>query len=264
MPLARLHYPFRTLLKPTATEIVTESALTSSGGSPARRHDFPLGQADLELAKWLAAGAMVIDHYGKIVEPSLYLETHAIGRIAFPLFATVIGMRLALNPHLAASYVKRLLPWAVISQPVFVLAGRNWHEGNILLTLLLGVLATMLIRRYADSQSPSELVGIMVLIPLAWFMEFGVIGVVMIPITVELAAWRRLAGLSASGPIGLAANMTLSWPPLQFADAPAILASFIALACAKAKVTLPRLPVHVFYGFYPAHLMALHLLDLAT
>lgn len=220
-------------------------------------------QADLELPKWVAIATMVVDHYGKIVEPGLYIETHAVGRVAFPLFATIIGMRLALQPHLAACYVKRLLPWAVISQPVYVLAGRDWHEGNILMTLLLGVLATLLLRRYAKSRSRSTLAGLVVLIAPACFVEYGVIGVAMIPATVSLAVWRPLAGLSASGPLGVSANLTLAWPPLHPVEVTAILASLIAVVSIKAKVRLPRLPAHLFYGFYPAHLFGLHWLDLA-
>ena len=69
---------------------------------------------------------MFIDHYGKIVEPDLYLPTHAIGRLSFPLFATIIGTRLALRPDLAKRYLKRLLPWALVSQPVFVFWRLGW------------------------------------------------------------------------------------------------------------------------------------------
>ena len=112
------------------------------------------GQSDFEIVKWLAIAAMAIDHYGKIVEPDLFEPTHAIGRIAFPLFATLIGLRIASHPHLAERYVMRLLPWAVVSQPVFVLAGRDWLEGNILITLVVGVLWVMLARRWLDQRSP--------------------------------------------------------------------------------------------------------------
>jgi hypothetical protein len=103
------------------------------------------------------------------------------------------------------------------------------------------------------------------LIPLSWFVEFGPVGVAMIPVIAHLAKWRPPAGLLASGPIGVAANLSLAWwPPLQLVDAAAIFASAIALSSTKANIRLPRLPTHVFYGFYPAHLLALHLFDLVS
>lgn len=206
--------------------------------------------------------SMVIDHYGKIVEPSLYLETHAIGRVSFPLFATIIGLRLAFRPDLATRYLKRLLPWALISQPVYVLAGKNWYDGNILLTLFIGVLATVLLRRFVQRRSPYDIAAVIALIPLAWFVDFGILGAAMIPVTAKLASRRPRAGLWASGPLGLAANLTPDWPPLQSVDWAVLLATAVALASAKARLGLPRLPTHAFYAFYPAHILALHFMDL--
>ncbi len=222
------------------------------------------GQADLELAKWIALVSMAIDHYGKIVDPALYSVTHAIGRIAFPLFATIIATRIASQPELASTYVKRLLPWAIISQPVFVFVGRDWYDGNILLTLLLGVLATMLLRGQFAIRHPLALAGLLALSPIAWFCDFSIVGVSIIPITVLLASWRQPAAYWACGPLGLAANFSLAWPPIRLIDLTAILASAVVLVSIRAKVRLPRLPVHVFYGFYPAHLIALHFVDVAN
>jgi hypothetical protein len=243
---------------------VTTPSPTASKCVLGRWLNRPVGQTDLELAKWVAVVTMAIDHYGKIVDPTLYYATHAIGRLAFPLFAAIIGMRLAQQPDLATAYLKRLAPWAMISQPVFVLAGREWYEGNVLLTLLLGVGAMMLVRRYAAGRSIFAGAGILVLIQLSWFVEFGPVGVAMIPAIAHLAKWRPTAGLLASGPIGVAANLSVAWPLLQLVDAASIFASAIALPSTRANLRLPRLPTHFFYGFYPAHLLALHFFDLVS
>jgi len=218
--------------------------------------------SSLELAKWLALVTMAVDHYGKIVEPSLYLETHAIGRLSFPLFATIIGVRMARRPDLASVYWKRLLPWAVVSQPVFVLAGRDWYDGNIMLTLLIGVLATDLIRQYNSNHSTYLIVCIAGLIPAACFVEFGILGAAMIPATAALATRHPQAGLWASGPLGLAAGLTPAWPPLQWVDSVALLSSFVAVGSTRLRLRLPRLPTHLFYGFYPAHILVLHFYDI--
>lgn len=92
----------------------------------------------LELAKWIAILSMTVDHYGRIFDPPWYGITHAIGRPAFPLFCWIIATRLALTPRLGPTYLRRLLPWAIVSQPVWVLAGNDRWHGNILLTLALG------------------------------------------------------------------------------------------------------------------------------
>ena len=218
---------------------------------------------DFELAKWLAIGAMVIDHYGKIVEQDLFEPTHAIGRVAFPLFAAIIGMRLALRPDLAVTYVKRLLPWAIVSQPVFVFVGRNWYDGNILVTLLAGVLAFMLIRQLGERQWVLALFGLALLLPIAGFCEFSVIGVAIIPITALLAAWQRKAAILAAGPLGVIANCSFDWPPFSLLDFSAALATFIIALSIRSTVALPRLPAFFFYGFYPAHLLVLHVIDVA-
>ncbi len=240
-----------------ATAMSRRRAGSSGAGTPPT-----IGQADLELAKWIALAAMAVDHYGKIVDPDLYAVTHAIGRISFPVFATIIAPRLAARPQLAAAYVKRLLPWAAISQPVFILVGRDWYDGNILLTLLLGVVATMLVRTCAINRSPGTLAGLVALAPIAWFADYGIAGVAMIPLTAILASWRMSAASMASGPLGLIANISLSWPPVRFIDLPAILSSAVVGISMRAKVRLPRVPAHVFYGFYPAHLLLLHVADL--
>lgn len=81
---------------------------------------------------------MAVDHYGKIVAADLYEPTHIIGRVSFPLFAAIIGYRLVFAPRLAGTYLERLVPWAIVSQPVYVIAGREWHEGHIHFSVALG------------------------------------------------------------------------------------------------------------------------------
>ena len=233
----------------------------NTAGFIGKRRPVTSPNADFELAKWLAIGAMVVDHFGKVVEQDLFEPTHAIGRVAFPLFAAIIGMRLALRPDLAVTYVKRLSPWAIVSQPVFVFVGRNWYDGNILFTLLAGVLAFMLIRQLGERRWAPALFGLALLLPFAWFCEFSAIGVAIIPVTALLAAWRRKAAILAAGPLGVVANCSFALPPLSLIDVCAVLATLIIALSLRNTVELPRLPAFFFYGFYPAHLLALHIID---
>lgn len=205
---------------------------------------------------------MAIDHYGKIVDDSVFLETHAIGRVSFPLFAAIVGIRLAMRPERDTRYLRYLVPWAIVSQPAFVLAGRDWHDGNIFFTLALGVLAAFLWRRRSAMSELSLAAAFAAIAVASVFVEFGPLGVAMIPATAWLAARGGQAGLVTAGPFGLAANMVPSWPPFQAADLAALLASPILMLSVRMKIRLPRLPTQFFYAFYPGHLLALHLYDL--
>jgi hypothetical protein len=231
--------------------------MNRTDGQPAQT--FP--QADLELAKWIALITMAVDHYGKIVDDSVFLETHAIGRISFPLFAAIIGIRLATRPELDRRYLRHLIPWALVSQPVFMLVGREWYDGNIMFTLALGVLAALVWRHPALSDR-SRGAAFAAILGASAFVDYGPVGVLMIPAIAFIFARGMLAGAAAAGPLGLAANLVPSSPPLQIVDLAALLASPILFLSLKARIRLPRLPTQFFYAFYPAHLLLLHFYDL--
>lgn len=215
-------------------------------------------QADLEFAKWVAVVTMFIDHYGKIVDQSIFVETNTIGRLSFPLFAAIIGIRLASRPTLDRRYLRYLVPWAIVSQPVFILVGRDWHDGNILFTLALGVLATRIWARQA-AMSALHRAGSLALIGVASiFVDYGPMGVFMIPAMAYFVAARGHVGLAAAGPLGLAANVTAASPPLLAGDWAALLAAPVLMISVRANMPLPRLPTQFFYAFYPGHLLALH------
>jgi hypothetical protein len=221
----------------------------------------PVQHDAFEAAKWVALVTMTIDHYGKIVDPEVFLVTHWIGRLSFPLFAGVVGMRLALSPGMAAAYARRLALWGAVSQPFFVLAGRPWSDGNILLTLLLGLLANealLLVRRRRRAR------GMLLLacsFAAAFFVEFGIAGTAMVPLMARAASADAKAALWLTGPLGVLANLTFAAPPLTAGDLCALGATPLALASVRIAGSVPRLPKHFFYAYYPAHLWALHWID---
>jgi hypothetical protein len=220
------------------------------------------GHADLEPAKWVAVVSMTIDHAGKIVVPELYAETHLLGRLAMPLFAFIVGARLALSPGLASRYLRSLVPWAIASQPVYVVVGHDWSELNVLATLALGVVATWGVEALrAGRRGPGvwAIAGALLASP---FVEFGPLGVALVPASAWLARHRVARAAWACGALGLVANLHGEPPLLRLGDVSAVLASAVAVASLHAPWRLPRLPKHLFYAWYPAHLYALHLLDL--
>ena len=215
--------------------------------------------ASFEFAKWVAIVTMAIDHFGKIVMPDVFLPTHLIGRAAFPLFVWIIASRLALRPELAGTYVRWLIPWALISQPAFVFAGREWYEANVMLTLLLGVLSVWVMQ--TSRRRGQRLVAILALALLGWFSDYGSAGVIAIP-AIYLAATRdhRLA-LVVLAAFGILVNLPIESTEDTYAVLATVAAPVVAIASLSfQKVRWPRLPKVAFYAFYPAHLIVLTLL----
>ncbi len=227
-----------------------------------RYRRIPLRHDALEAAKWVALVSMTIDHYGKIVDPDLLVVTHAIGRISFPLFAGIVGLRIALAPSIIGSYARRLTFWAAVSQPIFVLAGRQWSQGNILFTLLLGVVADVGVVSLHQSRTARAVLLLVPTAVAASYVEFGIAGVAMVPLIARVAASRSHLGLWLIGPVGLLANLVLEPPYLSASDLTALAATPVAVASVSIRRQVPRMPTSFFYAYYPAHLYALHWLDL--
>jgi len=217
--------------------------------------------ARLEFVKWIGVLSMTIDHYGKIVEPSVYDETYAMGRLAYPLFAWIIAARLVDRPALAERYLIWLLPWALLSQPVFVIAGKEWLQWNILFTLFFGVLAHVGITAIHRGAPFRGLALLPIGVAGAWFSEYGLFGVALIPALAACRQRGRTFALVALGPLSLAANITMHAPWLTALDLFAFLsAPLVYLAC-LSRFTIPRLPKLFFYAYYPVHVYILHITD---
>jgi len=97
---------------------------------------FVLIGASLDTLKLLAAVFMVVDHINLVCFEDTVSWMFYLGRGSFPLFAFVMACHLYRDTPLD-SYLKRLVVFALLSQPIFVLA---LHEDvlNILFTLALG------------------------------------------------------------------------------------------------------------------------------
>jgi len=211
-------------------------------------------QSSFESAKWAAVLAMVIDHYGKIVDPELYVPTHMIGRIAFPLFAWIIASRLALRPDLAATYVRRLIPWALISQPVFWFAGREWYEPNILIELLAGMLVA---RAFITLGAGWLTIAVaLALAGIGWFFDYGPAGVLSIPAMYLTIRHNVSAGLIVLAVVGVLVNLPVPDSASVAFAAASLAAPLMALFSLQVRPgMLPRLPTLFFYAFYPLHLL---------
>jgi hypothetical protein len=162
--------------------------------------------------------------------------------------------RLVLRPELASTYIRWLIPWALVSQPVFWFAGREWYAPNVMATLLLGTFAIWIINALQRPQQ--SFIAIIAVALLGWTADYGSVGVLSIPLIFLVGRHDHRLGIGALAVLGMAVNLPIE----STQDAYAVLASFAAPIIAIASLSLqtaklPRLPKFVFYAFYPAHLL---------
>ncbi len=239
-----------------------------------------LPNRDQSLLKIIAVLTMVVDHVGVIFFPS---ETflRVIGRIAFPLFCwgIVIGLERTRDWR---RYALRLLVLAAVTQPFYMLAlSHDWHEFNVMATLLLGLLGIQGIRaRWHFSQFWGPV--LVLLVAAAFRMDYGWRGVLLI-ILMHLARDSRggLAALMVSFclywgaggsaiPRGLIAALT-GTPLAPFNRSMSEFFSLFKLQ-SLAVLSLPlmlantdsglKIPKWLSYLAYPGHLLILWLVSL--
>jgi len=90
-----------------------------------------------ELLKWLALLLMTGDHLAKVFLGGYVPVVSELGRVAFALFAIVMACNLAQPGADALRSARRLLPWAVLAQPVYGLAFHSPLPLNVLWTFCL-------------------------------------------------------------------------------------------------------------------------------
>ena len=193
---------------------------------------------------------MIIDHIGASFFPQVII-LRVIGRIAFPLFAycLVVG---CLYTRDFRKYLLRLLVFAIISQPVYVLNvfGRleYWFYLNIMFTLLFGAFA---VYSLMDFRRRWWLLLPCIAACVFLHLEYGTYGIILI---VAFYMLREKRWLSA-----VVLTLILALPAIRFVNGViklnyqgfAVLAAPFIYARTDTKL---RLNKYFFYVFYPAHL----------
>lgn len=212
----------------------------------------------LEALKWVALASMFLDHIGRLaLGYGQDTWVFAGGRLAFPLFALVLGVNLARagergeQAERAARTALRLAFWCAVSVAPSVWARGEPGVVNVLGTLGLG---TVLCAMLASSLPALVRLAVTAAATLAApHVEFGVAGVLLVP-AVFLAATTRPGLGTALAALCLALTGLLNagaggWPALAgtLAVAP------VARIAQRLPLAVPRLR-HAFYGVYPLHL----------
>ncbi len=209
----------------------------------------------VEALKWAALASMLLDHVGRLwldYPPSSWV--FAGGRLAFPLFAIVLGLNLARpgdQAARAARTTRRLALWCAVSVLPSVLARGHPALVNVLGTLGLGA---ALCWAFAAAPPPAVAASLFAAVLAAsWQVEFGLAGVLLVPM-----AWLALTRRAPEAPwlvlllvvlLGLLNQRTGGWPALAMTLA----ALPLLVLVRRLPLRLPRLG-RAYYAFYPLHL----------
>lgn len=216
----------------------------------------PQAQAVL---KWAALSAMLLDHLNAVLLDFGQPWMLWAGRLAYPMFAFLVAYNLEVRRVPFSRYWPRLLLFALVSQPVY-----QWATGNGVLNIFFTLLAssglwaasTALAARGWDFYKRSVLLlPTLLIVPV---VDFGLMGVLMVPVWAMVL--RNPGALCWT--IWAVASLGLNYflPP-----SPVALLALPLVLWAASRRSFPAPPLAVsrplsrwfFYGFYPAHLLAL-------
>lgn len=213
--------------------------------------------------KLIACITMLIDHIGAVLMP-WNMELRMIGRIAFPIYCFLLaeGAHYTRNPR---KYVMRLGIGVLLSEVPFDFAlsgGIDWGYQSVMVTLLLGVLALLCMKR-----TENFAVKLLIVLPFAVVAEllmtdYGAAGVLLVAVfglTRGQPWWQTLLGVLVVLYITPSASMSLFGVrfPMELLGGLAL----VPIACySGGKLTHSRAVQWAFYLFYPVHLTILALL----
>jgi hypothetical protein len=210
-----------------------------------------LSDGMLEALKFLALVLMVLDHTNRFVLGGSVPAFFYAGRLAFPLFAAVLGWNLArpglIESGVGARMLKRLFLFGLAAAiPYSGMLGYHWWQLNILFTLWAGVAIVLLIRtpHIAGMILAAALFAVSgMMVDYAWY---GIAVCITSWAYSSRPTWLNFFSWIAS----LASLVVING---NFA---ALLAIPLLLLASGKDVRFPRYR-HFFYWFYPLHLVVL-------
>ncbi len=207
---------------------------------------------------------MLVDHFNAFVNPNYNQTLFEIGRIAFPLFALVLGYNLARIPSdKMPKIMLRLLMFGIMATPVYIILGgglQHWWPLNILFTLCLATTIVYLLSLLTHNRWAvhARMAAILLFVVVGGLVDYFWVGPALV-----IVVWRLFSGISAvestilqvllSGLFGLLCVMNDSLATLL-----ALPIIYLAIVTCQ-NIRLPRMK-WFFYWFYPGHLVALFLI----
>ena len=233
------------------------------------------------LLRLIACICMFIDHAGKMLFPQL-TWMRLVGRFAFPLFAYGIAVGAAMTKH-PQQYIARVGALALVSQPLYAVALghannamyavpfaqhplralytfyiKSWETPSILLSLLMGLLLLLCIR---ERKYVLALLVYVLCERFSGSLDYGVSGIRLMVLFYLFLEYPALCFAATTA-------YMLAWS-MDGRGYPIFGIQFGMRVFATPAVMLASLPIHhktqtpkwLSYGFYPAHLIVLLILE---
>ncbi len=208
--------------------------------------------------KIIACVTMVLDHIKYAIPETTCFATQYFGRIAFPLFAFLVGEGYYHTSNLK-KYSKRLIVFALISQIPFMLFRTlvgEWRMLNILFTLLLGLGTIAVWDKFGKKSIP--IIALLVFLGKILRVDYGWYGVLSV-FVLYLFRQRKIGRVIAF----LVLNTIYYYPRLCSNMS---LSLVISYSCTTIPVIfllfyngkLGRKTKYLYYLFYPIHMIILY------
>jgi hypothetical protein len=214
-----------------------------------------LSDGALEALKYLALVLMTLDHANQFLLNESMPAFYVMGRLAFPLFAFILGWNLA-RPGLVESgagnrILKRLFWYGLAATlPYAYLMDYAWWPLNILFTLWGGTAIVLLLMRQDDRFTLAAVFLFLISGAFVDYQWFGIAVCVSSFIFCRRPTWTNFAFWTGSLASLAIINHNLA----------ALLAVPLLVLASSWTLHIPRLK-HFFYWFYPAHLVLIVLLS---
>lgn len=199
--------------------------------------------------------SMFVDHFGRhLMGYGQDTWVFALGRIAFPLFALVLALNLSREGDRAARAARtalRLALWCAVAVLPSIWARGHPMLVNVLATLGLGAALCWAIAS-PGPMAPRLAVCLAAAVG-AWWVEFGLAGVFLIPAIYLWTTERK----PEAAVLAVLLFLATAWFNASFGGWPALLgtlaAALIAWSAWQLPLAAPRWQL-AFYLVYPLHL----------
>lgn len=229
-----------------------------------------INPAALDMVKVLALLAMLADHVNTLFitppEPLMY----ALGRMAFPLFTLIWAMNVHGNPERLQHRAKRIWMWAILTQPVFMLAFRHQLPGYALNILFVFAAVTQLLALQHRYGRKGLMTGVLIVAALVVPLTPGSFGIAGIALACSLTViyspalerWRGAAELAAIISMtclnGISHLVSAPAETLLLATLPTVCLPLLAVRMVQQHTGEDGqrfMPRHFFYFAYAGHLL---------
>ena len=224
---------------------------------------------------------MTVDHVVRYLIPGSWdvgWASSSIGRIAFPLFASMVAWHGIFNTRDPISYAQRILIIGLIAQLPYMAMPRDGFQLNICFTLALGLCWGTWLRNLARHDGSNSLKKSLAFVAslLAWlyiglWVEYGHKGLLMIPfymLALQTLSRRtdtlaeRFVAAVATLPVLINAGLMNSSDMAKFFTVTTCL--FVLLMAVGVANRVPhigfRMPRLIWLVWYPAHLAVIAVL----